>query len=152
MYEIKTKDFYKDISGDVRSKFDTSNYPGLHQRHRLKTEPKKVKLSDLIPYLSGIPTNVNKKVLGMMKDEAGGKQIVEFVGLRSKLRAERMDKGYEEKKCKGVKKEVVKNEITFDDYRKCLFSGIKQLRAMNTFRSRQHEIKNGKSKQDSLIS
>ena len=30
MYEIETDDFYKDISPDVRDKFDTSNYPKDH--------------------------------------------------------------------------------------------------------------------------
>ena len=46
----------------------------------------------------------------------------------------------EEKKCKGVKKRFVKKEITFDNYKRCLFSGEKQWRGMNTFRSRLHEI------------
>ena len=65
MYEIETEDFYKDISGDVKDRFDTSDYPENHP--------------------PGIPTGINKKVLGMMKDEAAGKIIKEFVGLRSKL-------------------------------------------------------------------
>ena len=34
---------------------------------------------------SEIKTGLNNKVLGMFKDEAGGKQIVEFVGLIAKL-------------------------------------------------------------------
>ena len=55
MYEIETEDFYKDISGDVKNRFDTSDYPDNHP--------------------SGIPTGVNKKVLGMFKDEAMGKSI-----------------------------------------------------------------------------
>ena len=50
MYEIQTEDFYKDISEDVKHKFDTSDYPPNHP--------------------SGIPSGVNKKVLGMFKDEA----------------------------------------------------------------------------------
>ncbi|CAB4026188.1 Hypothetical predicted protein, partial [Paramuricea clavata] len=119
-YEIKTEDFYKDITPDVEKWFDTSNYDKDHS--------------------SGIPVGKNKKVVGMMKDECGGKQISEFVGLRSKLYAYKMDEGEEEKKCKGVKKCVVKNEIVFEDYKNCLFSGTEQHRTMNTFRSRQHEI------------
>ena len=63
-----------------------------------------------------------KKVIGMMKDEAGGKQITEFVGLRSKLYSFKIDeKG--EKKCKGVKKSEVKRTINFKDYKDCLPHG-----------------------------
>ena len=119
-YEIKTKDFYKDISDDVTEWFDTSNYEKNHS--------------------SGIPTGMNKKFIGMMKDEAGGKQITEFVGLRSKLYAYKMDCGKEEKKCKGVKKGVVKKEITLEDYKNCLFTKEDQQRTMNAIRSRKHNI------------
>ena len=57
---------------------------------------------------SEIPTGMNNKVLGMMKDEAGGKQITEFLGLRSQLYAFKAETS-SDKKCKGVKKAVVKN-------------------------------------------
>ena len=102
MYEITTEDFYKNISPDADEKFDTSNFE-----------------KDLI---SGIPIGVNKKVIGMMKDEAGGKQITEFVGLRSKLYSFKIDEK-EEKKCKGVKKSEVKKTINFKDDKDCLFTG-----------------------------
>ena len=92
MYEIQTEDFYKDISADVKYRFDTSNYPHDHP--------------------SGIPSGLNKKVLGMFKDEAGGKVIDEFVGLRAKLYSYKMQEGEESKKCKGGKKSVVKKSIT----------------------------------------
>ena len=84
MYEIETEDFYKDISGDVKDRFDTSDYPPNHP--------------------SGIPTGFNKKVLGGFKDEVGGKIIEKFVGLRAKLYSYKMLEGEENKKCKGVKK------------------------------------------------
>ena len=45
MYEIQTEDFYKDISVDVKHRFDTSDYSPDHP--------------------SGIPSGFNKKVLGM---------------------------------------------------------------------------------------
>ena len=60
---------------------------------------------------------LNSKVLGMFKDEAGRKQIVEFVGLRAKLYFYKMLGGFEEKKCMGVTKNVTKRSIQFDDYR-----------------------------------
>ena len=120
MYEIKTEDFYKDISGDVKDKFDTSDYPPNHP--------------------SGIPTGCNKKVLGMFKDEAGGQIIDEFVGLRAKLYSYKMFEGKESKKCKGVKKSVVKESITHEDYKNCLFTGKEKLRKMNVIRSHKHDI------------
>ena len=119
MYEIETEDFYKDISGDVREKFDTSNYPSGHP--------------------SGIETGVNKKVIGLMKDEAGGKSIGKFVGLRAKNYSFMLE-SKEQKKCKGIKKSVTKNNISFKDYETCLFSNISQLRKMNVFRSRLHDV------------
>ena len=120
MYEIETEDFYKDISEDVKDRFDTSDYPDNHP--------------------SGIPTGINKKVLGMFKDEAGGKIIKEFVGLRSKLYSYKMYEGKESKKCKGVKKQVVERSITHEDYKTCLQTGKEQLRKMNILRSYDHEV------------
>ena len=119
-YEIETEDFYKDISGDVRGFFDTSNFPKGHS--------------------SGIEVGCNKKVVGMFKDEAGGKIIREFVGLRAKLYAYKMHEGKEEKRCKGVKKAVVKRSINFEDYKTCLFTGNPQTRTMNVIRSHGHEL------------
>ena len=51
--DIKTNDFYKDIANDVENRFDTSNY----EVNR--------------PLLMG----KNKNVIGLMKDELGGKII-----------------------------------------------------------------------------
>ena len=46
----------------------------------------------------------------------------------------------EEKKCKGIKKNVTKNNISFKDYETCLLTNIEQLRKMNVFRSRLHTV------------
>ena len=89
---------------------------------------------------SGIPSGLNKKVLGMFKDEAAGEVIDEFVGLRAKLYSYKMLEGEESKKCKGVKKSVVKKSITHENYKKCLFTGKDQLRKMNVIRSYRHEV------------
>lgn len=48
--------------------------------------------------------------------------------------------GDEEKKCKGIKKPVVKRRIKFEDYKKCLFSVTEQLRKMNVIRSHMYEV------------
>ena len=119
-YEIKTKDFYKDINPDIEKRFDTSDYPTNHP--------------------SGIKTGVNSKVLGMCKDESGGKQIVEFVGFRANLYSYKMLDGSVDKKCKGVTKNVTKRNIQVDDYRECLFSRKDQHRKMNVIRSHCHQI------------
>ena len=120
MYEIETEDFYKDISGDVEKRFDTSDYPENHP--------------------SGIPTGINKKVVGMFKDEANGKIIEEFVGLRAKMYSYKMFEGEETKKCKGIKKAVIKESITHEDYKKCLITQKEQLRKQYILRSYDHEI------------
>ena len=55
----------------------------------------------------------------MFKDEAGGKQIVEFVGLRAKLYSYKMLDGFEDKKCKGVTTNVTKlvfNSMTTENF------------------------------------
>ena len=66
----------------------------------------------------------------------GGKQLEEYVGLRSKLYSYKMyDSGAEGKKeskrCKGVKKNVIEKNIAFQNYKNCLFSGEEQMRKMN---------------------
>ena len=80
-YEITIKDFYKDINPDMEKRFDTSDYRTTHP--------------------SGIKTGLNSKLLGLFKDEAGGKQIVELVGLIAKLYSHKMLDGSEDKTCKG---------------------------------------------------
>ena len=120
MYEIETEDFYKDISGEVKGRFDTSDYSSNHP--------------------SGIPTGCNKKVLGMFKDEVAGKIIEEFVGLRAKLYSFKMFEGKESKKCKGIKKSVVKKSISHEDYKNCLLKGKEQYQTMNVIRSHNHEV------------
>ncbi|PFX13135.1 hypothetical protein AWC38_SpisGene22809 [Stylophora pistillata] len=120
-YEIQTEDFYQDVKDDVNRLFDTSNFPKDHP--------------------SALRSGVNKKVIGMFKDEAGGKIIEEFVGLRAKLYSYKMfDDGEEKKKCKGVKQGVVETTINFHDYKRCLFGGEKQHRKMTTLRSRKHDM------------
>ena len=118
VYEIETKNFYKEITHDVDVMFDTSNYSKIH-------EP-------------GIPTGKNKKVLGMFKDEAGGKQIEELIGLRAKSYLYKVD-DKEEKKCKAVKN-VVKKKICHEDFKDCLFSGKPQMRMMNVIHNRKHDL------------
>ena len=61
-----------------------------------------------------LPIEKNKKVTGLMKDELGGKIMKEFISLRPKMYSYRVEE-QEPKKCKGIKKCVVKKTITFED-------------------------------------
>ena len=76
----------------------------------------------------------------MFKDEAMGRSIKEFVGLRAKLYNYIMDEGEETKKCKGIKKRVVEKTITHEDYKTCLLTGKEPLRKQNIIRSYDHEV------------
>ena len=118
VYNIKTEDFHKDIAGDVKSRFDTSGY--------VDNRP--------------LPTGKNKKVIGLMKDELGGEIMKEFVSLRPKMYSYRVGNA-EPKKCKGIKKCVVKKTITFNNYKDCLFKGRNLYKSQLLFRSDKHEIK-----------
>ena len=117
VYDIETEDFYKDIAGDVETRFDTSGYCNRP-----------------------LPIGKNKKVIGLMKDELGGEIMKEFFALRPKMYSYRVGSS-EPKKCKGIKKCVVKKTITFNDYKKCLSKGRNIHRSQLLFRSNKHEVK-----------
>ena len=59
---IKNKDFDEDIADNVEKRIDTSNYE----------------------FNRPLPTRKNKKMIGLMKDELGGKIMTEFVAVRPK--------------------------------------------------------------------
>ena len=61
---IKTEDFYKDIADDVEKWFDTSNYSEDDKR--------------------SLPRGMNKKQIGLFKDESGGTILIEIIAVRSK--------------------------------------------------------------------
>ena len=115
---IKTNDFYGDIASDVENRFDTSNY---EVNRPLKT-------------------GKNKKVIGLIKDELGGKIITEFVTLRPKTYSFLTDEGKEEKKAKGTKKFVIKKMIKFNDYKKCLLNDEVIFKSQQRFVSRKHNV------------
>ena len=115
---INTNDFYEDIASDVENRFDTSNY-----------EVKRP-----------LPMGKNKKVIGLMKDELGGKIIMEFVTLRPKTYSFLTDDGKEDKKAKGTKKCVIKKMIKFNDYKKWLLNDEVIFKSQQTFISKKHDV------------
>ena len=64
---IKTENFYRDIANDAKEWYDTSNYDENEKRT--------------------LPIGENKKVIGLFKDELGGKIMAEFIALRPKAYA-----------------------------------------------------------------
>lgn len=117
--EIKTPDVYADIRNEP-DMFDTSDY--------------------LEHNIYGIERR-NKKVPGKFKDELNGEIATEVVGLRSKCYALRTLGGIDRmKKAKGVKKNVIKNKVTFEDYYKCIKNNCIEMRKQYSFRSKSHNV------------
>ena len=114
---IKTNYFYKDIANHVENRFDTSNYE--------VNRP--------------LPTGKNKKIIGLMKDELGGKIITEFVTLRPKTYSFLTDDGKEDK-AKGTKKCIIKKMIKFNGYKKCLLNDEVMLKPQQRFISKKHDV------------
>ena len=82
----------------------------------------------------------NKKAIGIMKDELGGKVIAEFATLRPKTHSFLTDDGKDDKKAKGTKKRVIKNMIKFNDYEKCLLNDEVIFKSQQRFISKKHDV------------
>ena len=111
------QDFYKDIANDVEKNYDTSNYTCERP----------------------LPIGKNKKKIGLIKDELGGKIMEEFVGLRPKCYSYLMDDGKVDEKVKGTKICVIKRNLMFDNYLECLKEKKKLLRSQQRFKSDGHD-------------
>ena len=117
VHDIETEDFYNNIAEDIEARFDTSGYCDRP-----------------------LPVGKNKKVIGLMKEELGGEVMKEFISLRPKMYSYGVGNS-EPKKCKGIKKCVVKKTITFENYKRCLFDGRNIHRSQLLFRSNKREVK-----------
>ena len=115
---IKAEDFYEDIANGVEKRFDTSNYE--------VDRP--------------LPMGKNKKVIGLMKDELGGKIITEFLALRPKTYSYLRDDCKEDKKAKGTKKCVIKIELKFNDYKNCLLNDKVVLKSQQRYKCERHDV------------
>ena len=115
---ITTKDVYKDLEGII-DEMDTSDYP---KNHFLYSE-------------------TNKKVIGKFKDELNGKVMEEIICIKSKAYSFTVGKEKEEhKKLKGISRTTVNNDISFKDYKKCLYNVEMQLNTMYRLNSSNHEL------------
>ena len=81
---------------------------------------------------------VNKKVVGLMKDECNGRIMTEFIGLRSKMYGVRVEGQDHIKKVKGVKTRVVEKTVAFLQF---LREKLIKRRAQRIIRSRLHTEK-----------
>ena len=117
---IETEDFYKDIAGDVEKWFDISNYDKNDERP--------------------LPIGINKKVIGMFKDDLRGKIMIECCALRAKVYAYLMQDGSEHKKAKGTKKCIIKREIMFKNYKGALFNDEIILKPQQRFKRDHHKV------------
>ena len=117
---IFTEGVFEDINNDIERWFDISNYDKNDKRP--------------------LQTGINKKVIGMFKDELGGKIIKEFCAPRSKTYSYLMDEDIEKKKAKGTNKCVIKCRINFKDYKNSLFKNKIILRSQLRFKSDLHIV------------
>lgn len=118
VFQVETDDYYEDMKKNLEW-YDTSDY-----------------LEDNIYQMP----RVNKKVLGLFKDELKGELITEFVGLRSKMYSVRTAHEDKMKKAKGVKEYVVKKHIKFKDYKDCLENHSIIIKDQNSFRTKLHRM------------
>ena len=118
---IKTEDFFEDISNDVEKRFDTSNHDKNDKRP--------------------IPIGKNKKEPGLFKDELGGKIMTEVVALRPKAYAYLDDDRNKHKKStKGTKRCVIKQKLMFQNFKNCLFNNKTVYRSQERFKSYYHDV------------
>ena len=116
-YEIEAVDVYKDFWNN-KEKFDNSDYP------------------ESSPYFD----KTNKKVIGKFKDEAAGVPICEFVSLRSNMYSYIKDNQTGGKTAKGIKKNVIKNDINHVNYKQTLLENKQIHHKMKTVRSKNHQL------------
>ena len=84
---IKTEDVYEDIADEVEKRFDTSNYEVNRPLRKIK------------------------KVIGLMKNELGGKFMTEYAALRTKTYSYLKDDRKNDKKEKRTKKCVIEKQF-----------------------------------------
>ena len=114
------EEFYTDIANDIEKRFDTSNYDNNNNR----------------PLAIGM----NKKVIGLFKDDLGGKIMTEFVGLRAKTYAYLVDDDSKHKKAKVTNKCVIKRTLKFNNYKNCQSNNKIMLKSQQRFKSDCHNV------------
>ncbi|KYN30222.1 hypothetical protein ALC57_00316, partial [Trachymyrmex cornetzi] len=133
-----TKEKYISFTKNVKDNAERSD-----SRNNIKTMKRDIARFDTSDYPANNAYGIslaNKKILGLMKDENNGMIMTEFVGLKAKMYALKVDGKKDTKKAKGVKNNVVARMITFDDYTRCLNEEIEMTRRQSCIRSKLHEV------------
>ena len=112
------EEFYTDIANDIEKRFDTSNYDNNRP----------------------LAIGMNKKVIGLLKDDLGGKIMTGFVGLRAKTDAYLVDDDSKHKKAKVTNKCVIKRTLKFNDYKNCQSNNKIMLKSQQRFKSDCHNV------------
>ena len=110
------------------------------QMIKLKSFQEHIKFAMVILNKKILQTGMNKKVIGMFKDELGGKIMKEFCALRAKTYTYLMDDDSEKKKAKGTKKCIIKRRIMFENYKDSLSNNNTILRSQLRFKSDLHNV------------
>jgi hypothetical protein len=119
-YSIRNQNPYEIIKQN-KNVFDLSAYPKDHELYDA----------------------TNKKVIGKFKDEAIDgemRYITEFIGLKSKCYDYTTDDGQDHKRCKGIKRYVIKQNLNFETYKDVLLNKTDFIIKQNLFRTRLHQI------------
>ena len=116
-YEIEAEDVYKDFWND-KGMFNNSDYLESSQYY----------------------CNANKKIIGKFKDEVCGIPITESTGLKSKMYSYVKNDENGGKTAKGIKKNVIKNNIKHEDYKNTLINHEQMHHKIKTIRSQRHQF------------
>jgi len=117
VYVVKTDDLFADNYADRKSYYDLSEV--------------------IIPEFRDTE---NAKKVGMFKDESLMCPIVEFCAMGPKSYSFITDDDAVKKTCKGVSKSVLKKEVTHQDYKNTLETGIRVERKNTCIRSFKHRV------------
>ena len=117
IYYFSNVNIYDIIKRDIH-KYDTSDYDKNN--------------------IYNIPL-VNKKVVGLMKDENNGQIMTKFIGLRAKMYTYKVVGKPVTKKIKGITGATTKT-ITFDDYYNCLLNNKTLVKNQYCIRTKHHDV------------
>ncbi|OXA41924.1 hypothetical protein Fcan01_23329 [Folsomia candida] len=121
LYEVFTNNFYNDMLAQLDI-FDTSNYPKDHFLFSLK----------------------NKKIPGKLQDEKAGFLIKSYASPKAKMLSLEVVDGVNivdiHKRAKGIKKNVIKHDLSHENFKEVVLNEILTYATMNSFRSINHQM------------